>query len=291
MTRTGNLTDAEPARRHIRELMAAGVAYARIAQTAGVATSTINHLLYERPNRGCTQRLNHDNARRILAVQAHHVVTGRLDATGSTRRLQALMAVGWPPSHLGTHIGLHPHYVCEIQRTPTVYATTAHALAVTYNQLWDRTPERHGVTAQAANRFRNQARNNGWAPPAAWDDAAIDNPDAHPDWTGHCGTDRGWWTHRTAGQTPCPRCQEAHDQWRATNAGLTAAERARVMGKARAQAAGREAAIAEDGAELFAQGYDRHQIAERLGITLSHLDHSMARHPEKAGADADQVAA
>lgn len=181
MARTGPLVDAEPARRHVRELMAAGVGYARIAAAAGVATSTINHMLYPRHDRQPTKKLNHDNARRILSVRAEDIVTGLVDATGSARRIRALMAVGWPPMHLAARIGVHPRYVSEIHRSKQVFATTAHAVAITYNQLWDKNPQHYGVSQQAANRFRNYARANGWAPPAAWDDDQLDDPAGAPD--------------------------------------------------------------------------------------------------------------
>lgn len=179
--RRGPLVDAEPVRRHVYELMAAGVAYHRIAKAANVATSTINHMLYDRRNRARTQRLNHENARRILAVQADQVTTGYVNATGSSRRIRALMATGWPPYHLGHRIGLNPNYVNEIQRADRILASTAHAVAVTYNQLWDKNPEHHGVGKQAATRMRNYARTNEWPPPAAWDDDALDDPTRGPE--------------------------------------------------------------------------------------------------------------
>lgn len=178
--RNGPQVDAEPVRQHVRELMAAGVSYARIAQAANINTSTINHMLYERAGRPRTKRLNHESARRILAVDVTQVPTGLVDATGTRRRLQALMTVGWPAVRLGALLNLHPVYVRQIQRQPKVYATTAHAMAVTYNKLWDKRPEHHGITQQAANRSRNYGRANGWAPPAAWDDDALDDPNRGP---------------------------------------------------------------------------------------------------------------
>lgn len=179
--RRGPQVDAEPVRQHVRELMAAGVSYSRIAQAAGVNTSTVNHMLYERTGRPRTKRLNHENARLILAVDVTQVPTGLVDSTGARRRLQALMAIGWPASRLAGPLGLHPVYVREIQRRPRIYATTAHAMAVTYNRLWDKRPEHYGISAQAANRSRSLGRASGWPPPAAWDDDALDDPTRGPD--------------------------------------------------------------------------------------------------------------
>ncbi|MFF8297698.1 hypothetical protein ACF07M_20190 [Streptomyces globisporus] len=212
-TRTqGPLTDAEPVARHVRELMAAGVSYARIAAAAGVNTSTVNHLLYGRVHRPKAQRITTQNAQRILAVDVSQVTTGVVDATGTQRRLQALMAVGWPALRLGNILDLHPVYVRELQRRPRVYSKTAHAMAVAYNRLWNKEPERHGVSVQAANRSRNYARTKGWPPPAAWDDDLIDDPHAAPEWTGHCGTMRGWKAHREQNIPTCAACQASFDR-------------------------------------------------------------------------------
>ncbi|WP_145503194.1 hypothetical protein [Streptomyces sp. CFMR 7] len=206
------MTDAEPVARHVRELMAAGVSYARIAAAAGVNVSTVNHLLYGRVHRPRAKRITIRNARLILAVDVSQVTTGRVDPTGTQRRLQALMAVGWPAVHLGHTLSLHPSYVRELQRRPQVYSTTAHAMAVAYNRLWNKQPERHGISAQAANRSRNYARAKGWPPPAAWDDDVIDDPKAAPEWTGHCGTMRGWKAHREQDIPMCAACQNAFDR-------------------------------------------------------------------------------
>lgn len=179
--RTGPQVDAEPVRQHVRELMAAGIGYARIAQAANVGVSTINHMLYERSGRPRTEHLNHEVARRILAVDVSQVPTGVVDATGTKRRLQALMTVGWPAGHLGSLLNLHPVHVRGLHRQSKVYATTAHAMAVTYNRLWDKNPEHYGVSKMVANRSRSYGRANGWPPPAAWDDDALDDPTQGPD--------------------------------------------------------------------------------------------------------------
>lgn len=177
----GPLVDAEPVRQHVRELMAAGVGYVRIAHAADVKVGTIDYLLYPGEGSKRGKKINHENARRLLSVQASHVVTGCVDATGTSRRLRALMAVGWPPIHLGERLGLCPHYVREIQRRPTVYASTAHAMARVYNELWNKRPEHYGVSPKAANTARNYARKQGWPPPAAWDDDALDDPTRGPE--------------------------------------------------------------------------------------------------------------
>jgi hypothetical protein len=279
----GPLVDAEPARQHARQLMAGGVSIKRLALAAGVGQATVTGILYRRAtNRPRATRIRQVNADRILAVQAQDIVTGRVEATGTRRRLQALMAAGWPLYRVAPYIDRHPHYVTEILRCNRVYSTTAHAVAVAYNQLWNQDPATRGVLPGTAKRVRNYALANSWAPPAAWDDDQIDNPAAAPEWTGHCGSDRGWWTHRLQSLPMCPHCEEAHGQWKRDHAHLTTRERWTALRHAQAAASSRGSDIAEDGRELLRFGCDYDTAAERLGVTRQHLQQELVRHPAGA---------
>ncbi|MFJ5785390.1 hypothetical protein [Streptomyces hydrogenans] len=169
----------------------------------------------------------------------------------------------------------------EIHRAERLLATTAHAVAVAYNAVWNEDPQRHGVSQQAACRFRNYAWTNGWAPPAAWDDDTLDDPDAIPDWTGFCGTDRGWWTHRIEHIPVCPACEQAHTDWLAAIKHLPRRERAVLVGRAQAQAHNRGAAIAENARELLALGETYETAAARIGVSRNHLQQELLRHPEQ----------
>ena len=279
--RKGPLVDAEPARRHVRHLMAAGVSIARIADAAGISTATVSGMLYTRgPDRGRCEQLRADNARRILGVRAEDIVTGSVDATGTRRRLQALMAIGWPQLRLAPHFGLHPHYVTELLRQPRVYGTTAVAVAAAYDRLWNQDPRQHGVDVGPYKKTVNQARANAWPPPAAWDDEEIDDPAAHPEWTGFCGTDRGWWIHRRLELPGCARCEAAHEAWLAERAQLAGVNLNRELFKARNSALGLEADLAADGRELLRYAVPLEDAAERLGVTADRLRTAFSRHPE-----------
>ncbi|MFC9244585.1 hypothetical protein ACFT7S_11310 [Streptomyces sp. NPDC057136] len=162
-----------------------------------------------------------------------------------------------------------------------MFAKTAHALAVTYNELWNQQPELHGVTRQAANRFRNYARAKGWPPPAAWDDDVIDDPAALPEWTGCCGTDRGWWMHTLQKLPMCELCEAAHERWNAKHRGLEKGAFQAALMKSRASASSRGSDIAEDGRELMRLGHSYDTAAGRLGVTLNHLQQELHRHPAR----------
>jgi hypothetical protein len=281
----GPLVDAEPARRHVRHLMAAGVSLARVAGAAGIGIATVSGLLYTRgAGRGRCEQIRQENARRIFAVRAEDVVTGFVDAAGTRRRLQALMAIGWPQLRLGPHFGLHPHYVTELLRQQRVYGTTAMTVAAAYDRLWNQDPRQHGVAKGPFKKIVNHARANAWAPPGAWDDDLIDDPQAHPEWTGYCGTDRGWWVHRRQDIPGCERCDAAHQAWLEERAGLTVQERNLELLQARAAAVSREADLAADGRELMRHGVDADLAADRLGVTRKYLERALHRQTEAVSA-------
>lgn len=100
---------------------------------------------------------------------------GMPDATGTARRLQALAALGWPPSVLARRIGVSrstfEHIVKgHIQRTS---AGVVAAVSDLYEEL--------SMTPGPSDHWRRIAADKGWAPPLAWDDDTIDDPDAKPD--------------------------------------------------------------------------------------------------------------
>jgi hypothetical protein len=277
----GPLIDAEPARRHARHLMAAGVSIQAIATAAGVGVATVSGILYRRgPERPRQEKLRTENAHRILSVRAENVATRYVDPTGTRRRIQALMANGWPQLRLGTYCDLHPRYVTELLRHPSIFGTTAAAVAATYDQLWNKDPRQHGVAVGNYKWVRGYARRNAWAPPGAWDDDTIDDPQAHPEWTGECGTDRGYWVHKRQQLPVCARCETAHAEWLAERAHLSPQDLNRECFRARTAAASREADLATDARELMRFDVDLDLAAERLGVTKQHLQQALIRHPE-----------
>ncbi|WP_053706612.1 hypothetical protein [Streptomyces sp. WM6373] len=180
-SKTNPLVDATPARQHARSLMAAGVSIAVTAHRAGLRTSALSNLLYTTNGRPPAGRIRESKAMAILGVKASEVVTGRVNATGTRRRLQALTAIGWPQVHIAPHIPCHPLYVWSLAQQDIVLARTAHRVAAAYELLWNKDPVRHGVPANRVSYVRRLAERNGWLPPAAWDDDLIDDPAAQPE--------------------------------------------------------------------------------------------------------------
>lgn len=191
--------NAEPIAQHLERLFVNGANWRSLCAATGTSPSTISDL-----RRRTQKTIRRDVAERILAIQPGqaHSPDGRIPITGTQRRVQALYAIGHGPEAIAAATGLRRTTIGRIvnESYDSVTRHVAEAVAASFRQLAN--------TRGNYPRSRTRAERNGWAPPAAWDD--IDDPNEQPDWTGHCGTNRGWLLHDTQNIPPCPRCQAAH---------------------------------------------------------------------------------
>jgi Bacterial regulatory proteins, lacI family len=232
---------AGPVREHLEALSRAGVGRRRVAALSGVSTGTVSRILYGRPGRPPVRGVRRETAAAILAVRPGAgalAPSAHVDAAGTHRRLQALVAAGWSQSQLAALLGMLPGNFGQVMKRGQVTVATAGAVRDLYDDLWDQPPP-EGTHREkiAASRARNHARARGWVPPLGWDDSpedghGIDDPAAVPA--------EGW--RRREGGRP------------------------------------KRADTAEDGAWLIrTQGYTRAQAAERLGVSKDVLEHSLAQ--------------
>jgi len=179
--------DAEPVRAHVRALMAAGVSRRRIAVLAGVHEATIGRLLYGRTDRAPSGQVRTASARALLSVRAtKEALSPRtaIDATGTKRRLQALVALGWSRQKLAESFGADRSCIGRYMVRDRVQASTALAVKDLYDRMWDTAPpEETRWDRAAAAAARNYAADRGWVKPMAWDDETIDDPAAKPSGT------------------------------------------------------------------------------------------------------------
>lgn len=107
-----------------------------------------------------------------------------IDATGTTRRLRALYALGWTSTDIAPRLGWSPARVGHLAsgRQDQVHRDTAAKIAAVYDDLSMTVPQDPDVlparTIRVHDRQRRQSAAKGWAPPLAWDD--IDDPDERP---------------------------------------------------------------------------------------------------------------
>jgi AcrR family transcriptional regulator len=239
--------DAAVVRRHVRRLRAAGVSYEAIASAAGVSPMTVHRVEGGRrtvPGRGCAMqrspgRVRAVAAQRLLAVTSAAVEQRavRRDAIGTRRRLQALIALGYPAAWLARRLGVEPRRVSRVAGGITATVTRRMHVAVCdlYDQLWDvRPPEQTPAERRAAAAARAVAAGNGWPTPMGLDDDRIDDPAYQPRarWRPAVGNVAGHSHHRerlstvaassrklsTVGSarasSPASRCQSANAQCR-----------------------------------------------------------------------------
>jgi hypothetical protein len=166
--------DAGPVCSHIAALRAAGIGVERIADLAGLSVSRIRELAGSgRNDTGTPRRVRPNTAARILSVEADYTSRApgsRIDATGTRRRLQALVAMGWSPDLLAAELGRRPLSVQRSMTSPSVTARTAQQVAALYEQLSSTPPP----CSTTSDRARARAVAHGWQPPLAWDDIDTD---------------------------------------------------------------------------------------------------------------------
>ncbi len=176
--------DAEPAREHVRALMAAGMGWKRIADKAGVSTGGLSKLMYGASERRPSRRIRQYTEQRILAIAVDVADGARVDATGTRRRLQALVAQGWTQTRLAELVGISPaNFGHLIHAHGAVNARTARTVRDLYDQLWKADPAHgaNGYVRGGISKAKACARRRGWVGPLAWDDDTIDDPNAAPD--------------------------------------------------------------------------------------------------------------
>lgn len=176
--------DARPARAHVRKLMRAGLTQENVAALAGVAPGSMTHLMRGSNGYPPARRIRPQTAAKILAVRPGPAVAppaGIVASTGTVRRLQALVAAGYPMRWLAAEMGMKPANFAAMMRGTQVRASTAAAVRDLYDRLWDQPPAqdtpRKAAAVRAARTFAARA---GWAPALSWDDDEIDDPKARP---------------------------------------------------------------------------------------------------------------
>lgn len=214
--------DAEPVRVHIRHLQSCSMGLRAIAAAAGVDRKRLQSILNGRPERGTApqEKVRPALAAAILAVEPTLDNLGGavvINAVGSVRRLQALVAAGWSQERQALELDMTSTNFSRLINASTVIVRNARRCNALYERLWNVDPAAHGSRPEDIARTKARAADLGWAPAGAWDEESIDDPAAQPNWTGHCGTARGVTAHEEHGIPLCPPCQAALDRRRLRN--------------------------------------------------------------------------
>lgn len=161
---------ASETRAVLAHLEAAGWTRRRIAAESGLRREQLSRVVggTYRPVESVRWATHHALLR--LLDQPTPVAPGSLvDATGTWRRLHALVANGWPKTVLAGRLGLGRALQLRTDRVTVRNADKVRAL---YEELW----AVEGPSAAA----RAMAERNGWLRPLWWDDELIDDPAYDP---------------------------------------------------------------------------------------------------------------
>lgn len=166
--------DANPTAQYVRELAEEGWSHRQIAAAANCSTREITALA-----RGEYPTIAADIAKRILnARPAIHIAPPRtyVDATGSIRRVQALMAIGRSLQSIAQNVDMSATALGRVinHQHDRITARCAKNITTLYEQ-WAGEPGTN-------ERARRRAARLGWKTPDYWQDMGrIDDHDFDPD--------------------------------------------------------------------------------------------------------------
>ncbi|MER6844781.1 hypothetical protein [Streptomyces platensis] len=161
---------APPVIVHIGVLRASGMSWAQIGRAAGLSESNARKL-----HTSGAKSVLRRTAEAVLAVRpGEHTATGFVSPVGTVRRLRALFALGHSRDELARLVGVTPTSISNLVggEYNTVRVGVAAAVRAAYDGL--------SMTVGSSTKNRLRAAREGWAPPLAWDEDDLDNPEAGP---------------------------------------------------------------------------------------------------------------
>lgn len=162
---------AATAAAHARKLLDAGWAVAQIERETGVDRHTIRDIA-----EGRQEWMRPDSETQLLALPIGPPPTQRdIDGTGTRRRIQALVAIGYTLASLAPEVGISQYALARIARGEQVAVRSVTAASVA------RVYRTRVKAAGPSKRARSMAVARGWHGPLAWDEDTIDDPDAAPE--------------------------------------------------------------------------------------------------------------
>lgn len=181
--------DAAPVQAHVRKVMAAvPLSKAQYAELAGVSDGGIEKMLA-----GTQLRVLTGFGRKLLTVtEKSRPLSGKADATGTRRRLQALAVTGHSIRSIARQLDASYSNLWKIRsgERAVIDTSTRDAVAALYRVLISKAPP-EGTRAQriAVTHTRDFAVAQKWHGPGEWDD--IDT-DGRPEVGGEVRSHRQW---------------------------------------------------------------------------------------------------
>lgn len=170
--------DAAPVRVRLQGLVDAHVPVRALGRVTGLSATTVRKILD-----GNQPHVQRATAARVAGLSPGDVYanqsTGHVPRVGAARRVQALLAMGWPHQMLGA---------AGIVNSAQIIGASGDLITV---QRWRQVRDvydRLSMTPGPSPETRGWAAKLGYAPPLAWDEEGIDDPSVTP---GHDATAPG----------------------------------------------------------------------------------------------------
>lgn len=176
-----NRVDATEVRNHVHRLMEAGATYSQISRAAGcVQESQVRRLMEGNPRNGCkpVAWIYRHTAKALLAVTPSSALSQESyrPAFGAQRRLQALQYMGHSIRTLATELDVTDEVIPRYMKADRLMTSTLVKIDEVYRRL--------GMTRGDSETVRWRAYRKDYAPPMAWDESTLDDPNAVPDRAG-----------------------------------------------------------------------------------------------------------
>ena len=163
--------EAQPIRRHLQRLVALGWSYEALAAQHGNISRSALRLVAAGRSKRVSPRLAAALDIPYSYAVPHTVPDDMLVPTvGITRRVQALLALGWRHADLAEYAGRSLAVFVSTAAPTSTRAIDWRVVAALYEQL--------SMSVGPSPRTANNARKLGYAPPLAYND--VDNPFERP---------------------------------------------------------------------------------------------------------------
>lgn len=257
-SRSAEGPELEQVRQHLRALLATpGVSGRRVARVSGVNVHTVSWL-----NGDEAAAVSRPVADAILGVTVAACVAligsgdVRVDATGSTRRLQALAVDGWSPEALYGLTGIHGPTIRR--HRSGVQPHVLQRVHVIYRDVYDKIQSLADPSG-TSDVTRQFAVKEGFLGPERWADEDLDNPLAEP--------------------LPVP--PEDSDDWVAVSIMVDGALRDPRPGKASDYPRPVQREIARQAIKRLGWSYER--VAQLLGRSTNTVDYMLHGRADRPG--------
>lgn len=218
----GGMVDASEMQARIRKLHDVHqISFQRIAEKTGVDLANVkwhyHGRSFSRPSDPLTQCQWRTHNAIMTTPFGPADVKQDIRATGTQRRLRALIAVGYSQKWLAEATGRSLEHLNHFLRMDAEYVGAEHAAMVeqVYRKYAHTDPAEVGIEQRIISYSRTVARKRKFHPPLCWDEDTIDDPAALPEYTGACGTEEGYRIHvrETIFEgnplPPCDACRDA----------------------------------------------------------------------------------